>query len=90
MVKQIKLKMSSSTYLIPYDDELYFVNLEEDIENNFINVSKNDVDNFWRLSSWLSREVERSTIPFGIGYFPLYNFPLVAEKENSSEFGALI
>lgn len=39
--------MALRTYLIPYDDELYFINLEEDIDNNLIDVSKKDVDDFW-------------------------------------------
>ena len=42
----MKLKMSIKTYFIPYDDELYFINLEDDINDNLINVSKKDVDDF--------------------------------------------
>tara|TARA_A100001391_G_scaffold117169_1_gene79399 strand:- start:2306 stop:2698 length:393 start_codon:yes stop_codon:yes gene_type:complete len=58
MVKQIKLKMSPSTYLIPYDDELYFINLEEDIDNKLIDVSKKDVETFfskWEIN-WNSQD----------------------------------
>jgi hypothetical protein len=43
----MKLKISSSTWFIPYDSELYFINLEEDIDDNLINVSKDDVNSFF-------------------------------------------
>ena len=36
----MKLKISQDTWSIPYDDELYFINLEEDIDDNLIDVSK--------------------------------------------------
>jgi hypothetical protein len=54
----MKLKMSSSTWSIPYDDELYFINLEEDIDDNLIDVSKKDVDTFfdkWEIN-WNSKD----------------------------------
>tara|TARA_R100001463_G_scaffold123750_1_gene180557 strand:+ start:122 stop:505 length:384 start_codon:yes stop_codon:yes gene_type:complete len=54
----MKLKMSSSTWSIPYDDELYFINLEEDIDDNLIDVSKKDVDTFfdkWEIN-WNSND----------------------------------
>ena len=46
--KEIKneTKISQDTWSIPYDDELYFINLEEDIDDNLIDVSKKDVDTF--------------------------------------------
>ena len=50
--------MSSSTWSIPYDDELYFINLEEDIDDNLIDVSKKDVDTFfdkWEIN-WNSKD----------------------------------
>ena len=50
--------MSSSTWSIPYDDELYFINLEEDIDDNLIDVSKKDVDTFfdkWEIN-WNSND----------------------------------
>tara|TARA_A100001201_G_scaffold140258_1_gene133160 strand:- start:53 stop:436 length:384 start_codon:yes stop_codon:yes gene_type:complete len=46
----MKLKISQDTWSIPYDDELYFINLEEDIDDNLIDVSKKDVDTFF--SKW--------------------------------------
>ena len=46
----MKLKISQDTWSIPYDDELYFINLEEDIDDNLIDVSKKDVDTFFSKS----------------------------------------
>tara|TARA_R100001082_G_C4365372_1_gene161618 strand:- start:2113 stop:2496 length:384 start_codon:yes stop_codon:yes gene_type:complete len=43
----MKLKISYHTWSIPYDEELYFINLEEDIDDNLIDVSKKDVDTFF-------------------------------------------
>ncbi len=43
----MKLKISYHTWAIPYNEELYFINLEEDIDDNLIDVSKKDVDTFF-------------------------------------------
>ena len=54
----MKLKISQDTWSIPYDDELYFINLEEDIDDNLIDVSKKDVDTFfnkWEIN-WNSQD----------------------------------
>jgi len=48
----MKLKMSSTTWSIPYDDELYFINLEEDIEDNLIDISKDDIDSFFNKKNF--------------------------------------
>lgn len=48
MVKQTKIVLSQSTYAVPYDDELYFINLEDDIRDGLINITKEDIDLFYK------------------------------------------
>jgi len=48
MVNQNKIVLSRSTYFIPYDDELYFVNLEDDIRDGLINITKKDINLFYK------------------------------------------
>ena len=48
MVNQNKIVLSQSTYAVPYDDELYFINLEDDIRDGLINITKEDIDSFYK------------------------------------------
>lgn len=52
MVNQLKIVLSLSTYAIPYDDELYFINLEDDIRNGLINITIEDIDSFYEKAQF--------------------------------------
>lgn len=52
MVNRLKLVLSQSTYAVPYDDELYFINLEDYIEEGSINITKKDIDSFYKKAQF--------------------------------------